>query len=65
MAITWRRDGVNDIEFTKRNADLKMLLNLDGQIYKEKMRKSFQRLTWLRIYKINRLNFLQKKETGG
>ena len=42
------------IEFTQHKADLemmKMLLTLDGRMYKEYINKTLLRLTWLRIYK--------------
>ena len=41
------------IEFIEQKADPENAINLNGLIYKKKMRKTLLRLTCLRVYKTN------------
>ena len=57
------------IEFTELKVEPEndeSTIDFDGQIYKEKMRKTLLRLTWLRVYKSMLLNnFFPKEQPEG
>ena len=50
------------IEFTEQKADPENVIDLDGRIYQEKMRKTLLRLTWLRFTKASWWRTFSKKE---